>query len=176
MTEGRVLIVFYSRTGTTRKVADAIHRELGGELVEVHTRHYPKGLRGFLRASLDAILGRAIQIRSKPTHAQSYDLVVVGTPVWNSSLSTPIRTYMAQSLPHAHHLAFFLTHGGSGARRVFGQMTDLTGRRPLATMAVTESEFQHRNYSDKMHGFVMELRELRELREHRGAPEVPKAA
>jgi hypothetical protein len=31
------------------------------------------------------------------TDPNDYDLVLVGTPVWNASVSTPVRTYFAAS-------------------------------------------------------------------------------
>jgi flavodoxin len=158
MKKGRVLIVFFSRTGTTRKLARAIHAGLGGELMEITTRRYPRGLRGYLRAGMDAALGRAAPIRTKRPDASSYELIVVGTPVWNASLSAPVRTFLSQSLPRADRLAFFMTLGGSGARRVQEQMEWLCGKRPVASLALTEREVRQRNLSEKVENFVEELR------------------
>lgn len=157
MKEGKTLIIFYSRTGITGKIAHAIHRDLGGEMIEVETKRYAPGLKGYVEALTDAALGRAVPITSKAASAESYDLVIIGTPVWASSLSAPMRTYLSQKIPHAKQIAFFLTHGGSGAQRVLSQMEGLCGKRPIATLKVTASEVHHRKYAERIGEFVKVL-------------------
>lgn len=158
MNKGKILIVFFSRTGTTRKIADGIHRKIGGEFIEVTTKHYPEGLKGYFRAGFDAALGRAVPIRSNSPSKTSYDWIIVGTPVWDASVSAPIRTYLSQSLPQTKHFAFFLTHGGSGARRVFQQLESLCGKRPVATLAVTMAEIHRKKYNEKLEQFISQLK------------------
>src|SRR6476469_3478422 len=128
MNTEKILIVFFSRSGTTRKIAEGIHRKIGGEFIEVTTHHYPRGFKGYFRAGFDAVLGRAVPIQSKPLSSPFYDWIIVGTPVWDASVSAPIRTYLSTSLPHTKHIALFVTHGGSGSRRVFQQMESLCGK------------------------------------------------
>jgi flavodoxin len=158
MNKGKILIVFFSRTGTTRRVAEGIHRKIGGEFIEVTTRHYPRGFKGYFRAGFDAALGRAVPIQSKSPSVPSYDWIIVGTPVWDASVSAPIRTYLSQSLPHTKHFAFFLTHGGSGAQRVFQQMESLCGKRPVATLDVTIAEVHRKKYNEKLENFISKLK------------------
>ncbi len=166
MKESKVLVVFFSRGGTTRKVAEALHEQIGGELVEVHTRHYPKGIRGYFRAGLDSLVGRSIPIRFAALHDSDYDLVVIGTPVWNASLSAPIQNFITHSLPETQRVAFFLTYGGSGAKRVFGQMEGLTGKHPLAVLAVSDSEVRRRKYGPKVKAFLNSLRTANDRLKH----------
>ena len=53
--------------------------------------------------------------------------------------------------------AFFCTMGGSGASRVFAAMRQLTGREPLATLALTDSEVDATARA-KFDAFVQEVR------------------
>ncbi|MFR9038842.1 MAG: flavodoxin family protein [Bilophila wadsworthia] len=43
-TEGgaKALVVYYSRSGNTRAVAEAIHAAVGGDIVELHRRRIPR--------------------------------------------------------------------------------------------------------------------------------------
>ena len=160
MKNKKTLIIYYSRSGITGRVAHALQRETSGELVEITTKSYPSGIMGYLAAGLDATLGRAVPIGSIKTSLTSYDLILIGTPVWGSSLAPPVRTFLSQPLPHARKVAFFLTHGGSGASRVFGQMEELCGRHPSSTLALTESDVRHRKYSEKVREFTRSLERL----------------
>jgi flavodoxin len=157
MAEGKILIVYYSRTGTTRKLAEAVQREMGGELLEVKTQRYQSGLRGYLLAGLDSILNREIPIQGGVPRKSGYDLVILGSPVWNRSLSAPMRTFMAQTPPKGRHFAHFLTYGGSGSSRAFEQLERLSRTPPEAKLAVTSEEIHDRRYLPKLHEFVRRL-------------------
>jgi len=54
-------------------------------------------------------------------------------------------------------VAFFLTHDGSGSRRVFGQMEELVGKAPLDVMAVREADLESGRYHDKIRDFAQSL-------------------
>ena len=148
---------YYSRTGVTRTLAESIHRRIGGELVEIKTSYYREGILGYLQAVLDATLKRIIPISYEASLDKNYDLVVIGTPVWNASLSSPIQTLMSHSLPKTKQVAFFLTHGGSGAKRVFQQLESLYGKSPIAQLNVTTTEVLKRNFTAKLEKFIQDL-------------------
>jgi len=153
----KILIVYYSRTGITRTLAEALHKRLGGDLIEVTTLAYKTGWRGYIQAALDATLKRIVPIQISHDLEQTYDLVLMGTPVWNASLSSPIHTLMAHSLPRSKQIAFFLTHGGSGSQRVFEQMQSLYGKKPLATLEVNTSEVIKRRFGNQLEQFLQKL-------------------
>ena len=91
-----------------------------------------------------------------------FDLVIVGTPVWNASVSAPIRTFLGKYSGHLRHVAFFLSYGGRGSRRAFRQMERLAGGRPVATLAVREAIIDHGRLENEAQAFVDEIRaELR---------------
>lgn len=46
------------------------------------------------------------------TDPSNYDLLIIGTPIWSSNLSAPVRTYITQNRGKFHNLAFFITAGG----------------------------------------------------------------
>lgn len=158
MDRGKILIVFFSRTGSTRKVAEAIHRKTGGEVIELTTQRYARGVRGYFQATLDAALGRAVPIKSKQANASSYDWVIIGSPIWDTSLSTPVLTYMSHGLPQAKHVAFFLTCGKTGAHQVFKQMENLYKKHPQVTLHMTASEIHSKNFTAKLEHFVHQLK------------------
>jgi flavodoxin len=91
----KTLVIFYSRTGTTRTVAEAIARQLGADIEEIRDTRNRQGLFGYLRSGFDAGLGRCTGLEPMRRDPNDYDVVVVGTPVWNASVSAPVRTFLA---------------------------------------------------------------------------------
>jgi flavodoxin len=56
MDPSRVLVVYYSRTGTTDTVARAIRHELGCEIEAIHDAKRRAGVVGYLRSGFVAAL------------------------------------------------------------------------------------------------------------------------
>ncbi len=154
---GKTLVVYYSRTGTTKRVAEAIADGLGADVEEVIDSRDRKGMLGFVVAGKDAGLGRLTEIREVRSDPSAYDLVVLGTPVWAWSVTPAIRTYIAQCKDRLPRVAFFLTTGGTGADRTFEQMAELCGKPPVARLALTTKEVRKGRAADKIEAFVAEL-------------------
>lgn len=85
------LIVYYSQTGNTGKIAQAIHRGLGG-LVE--------------RCDLKTVA------EADPEQVHNYDLIGIGSPVWCGAEPPNIRRFIeAVPLQQGRHIFCFNTHG-----------------------------------------------------------------
>lgn len=154
----RTLVVYYSRTGTTHEVADAIRKELGCEIDRIADRTHRRGLIGYLRSGLEAALHRRPALAKMSTIPSDYDLVIVGTPIWNASVSAPVRAYLRENRDRIRNVAFFCSYGGSGSTRAFRQMQKVCGRAPLATLAVKAHEVHRPGLAEKIKGLATTLR------------------
>ncbi|MGH8362646.1 MAG: flavodoxin family protein [Gammaproteobacteria bacterium] len=112
---GKILLVYYSRTGYTAAIARELADWGGWDVEQIQDRHSRRGGWGFLRSILDVMLGRHSAILPTSKNPADYAVVVLGAPVWMGRLSAPIRTYIAQHRRHFGSLAFFCTYGGKGA-------------------------------------------------------------
>jgi flavodoxin len=135
-----VLLVYHSRSGHTRRVAQALAGRLDADIEEIRTRRPHAGACGALRCALESALGRTPAIRHTAHDPSRYRLLLIGTPVWAWSLPGPVRAWVQAHPTRNVRQAFFCTLGGSGAHRVFAQLQAATGRAPEATLAVTEAE------------------------------------
>lgn len=154
----KVLIVYYSRTGTTRKVAAELAAISGWDLERVIDTRPREGLLGYLRAGLDALLERHTRLAPTRADPARYDFVVVGTPVWNGSVSTPIRTWLAAYAGRLPPLAFFATEGGRGARRAFDKMGAIANVVPLATLELTQRDVERGDLAPRLAPLVAAVR------------------
>lgn len=158
MSAARMLVACYSRTGRTRQVAGEIAAALGADLEEIGDTTERSGILGYLQSAIEALLGASTEIERPRRDPATYDVVVVGTPVWFSAVSTPVRTYLWLERDRLPQVAFFLTHGGSGSARALAQMGALAGKRPIGRLVLREDEIESGAYQEKVAGFARALR------------------
>jgi flavodoxin len=135
----KTLIAFHSRTGHTRRVAQALARRLDADLEEIRIVQPMGGAVGYALCALEAITALTPALRPSRRQVSDYELVVIGTPVWFWRLASPVRSWLAQHRLEGR-VAFFCTMGGSGAPRVFRAMEQLARCKPVATLALTEAQ------------------------------------
>ena len=150
----KTLVVFYSRSGTTRRIAVALSEALKCDLEEITEPTPRTGLLGYMRSLLEATLKHPSTITPRQRDVSSYDLVVVGTPVWAWSLSSPVRAYLMSTASRLPEVAFFCTLGGSGSESAFAQMTAIVGKKPRAVCAITEREVLSGSHFGRLSSFV----------------------
>jgi flavodoxin len=136
----KTLIVYHSRTGYTRRVAQALARRLSADLEDIHIVQPLDGVPGYVMCAIEAIAGLAPALRPARRDLAAYDLVVIGTPVWFWSLSSPVRSWLEANPLRGKRFAFFCTMGSAGASCVFATMQQLTGSKPVAILALTDAE------------------------------------
>ncbi|MBD3389323.1 MAG: hypothetical protein GF416_09505 [Candidatus Altiarchaeales archaeon] len=151
------LVVYYSRSGNTRKVAEEVANLLGAEIDEIEEDKSRGGPLGFIFSCLDGVLKKEARIRMPEANHSQYDLLVLGTPVWAGSMSTPMRSYLKLACKSLPRVAFFCTHGGSGASKAFLEMSKVCGSDPIATLALTEKELAQQRYGGKVKSYVEEI-------------------
>ena len=156
----RILVAYYSRSGNTEQVARALAAELGADLERIVDRTDRRGVLGYLRAGRDAIRRRGTEIAPPSTDPPRYDLLLIGTPVWGRSVTPAVRTYLARYADALPDTALLLPSGGSGAERVFAQLTALCGRLPLAALAIREHELRTDRWERRVHTFAAEVAAL----------------
>ncbi|MBN2458233.1 hypothetical protein JXB31_03835 [Candidatus Woesearchaeota archaeon] len=156
----RSLVVFYSRTGTTRTVAHEIRKCLGSDICEIKADNYPRGPIGYLMAGWDAMAKKLpdIKYHKGMTGVPSgYDVVLIGTPVWGFTMASPVRSYITQNKGRFRKLAFFCTQGGSGSDQTFSSMEELSGLKASAKLALTKKRVKQGSYLEYVKGFTGSL-------------------
>lgn len=140
----RILVVFYSRSGTTAALARQLAAELNADCEPLHDADSRRrlGAIGFLRSLSDVINKRAADLRPTTCWPSVYNVVVLGTPVWAGRASTPVSTWLARHGPELRATAFFCTMGLRGDLTAFEQMQVLAGRKPIATCSISGREIR----------------------------------
>ncbi len=128
----KCLVVYYSKTGSTKILAEAVAKGVGADICEVNEQG---------AATLDA---------------SDYGLVVVGTPVHGMRPSPPIQSYLTANKEKMGKVAFFATCGLM-AGGTFGGMEKLAGKKPVATFSMKGGDAL-KGKLEKVDGFVASLK------------------
>ncbi|SPB15547.1 flavodoxin [Caballeronia novacaledonica] len=128
----KVLVVCYSRTGTTRALAHALATRLRADVEEIRS-----GPIGVLRALADTVFGCDVSVGGTLKDVMAYDVVVIGTPVWMGTLSAPVRAWIVANRRRLRHIACFSTQILRHETNTFRDMARLTGKQPVARCAIT---------------------------------------
>ena len=144
------LLVYYSRTGTTKKVADAISGIIDCDVEEVVDTKDRSGFLGFLTSGWEAIQKKQAPIEEIKKDPSQYDLVIIGTPTWIHNTPSPIRTYLSQISGQIDNTAFFCTYGGTGYDKVFEEMEKISGKKPIASLNLRSRDVKKADNSQKI--------------------------
>lgn len=136
----KILVVFFSRTGTTRRLAEAIARAEQGELEELRESRSRRGPIGWLRCGYEGTYARSAETLPLHHDLSGYDLVFVGSPTWNRALSSPVRGFLNRHRAELKDVALFATCAGHGAETVLAQMAALLNEAPLARLPLLERD------------------------------------
>lgn len=135
----RILIAYHSRTGNTRRLAEAVAAACGAETAEIREADGPRGVPATL---LDALTGRRPTLAAPEVDPAAFDVVAVGTPVWAAAPTPAARAFAARLEGRRAPWAAFCTLCGAGGERALGKLSDAVGRAPAATCRVTEGDLK----------------------------------
>ncbi|MCX7705323.1 MAG: hypothetical protein N2115_03575 [bacterium] len=144
--EKKFLVVYYSRTGITKKIAQEIAEYLSSDIEQIIDEKDRSGIRGFMTGGRDAMKRELTQIKPVEKDPANYDIVIIGTPVWAANITPAIRTYIMQNREKFKNVAFFCTTGGTGIEKTFIEMEVVCKKKPIATFAATSIEVKKNTY------------------------------
>ena len=97
-----VLVIMYSYTGTSRRLAAQLCSQQGWPMAEIFDARPRAGVAGIWRCLLDSWLRREPAIRYLGPPPDDFDAVVLIAPIWAQQLAGPMRSFVASrraSLP-----------------------------------------------------------------------------
>ncbi len=110
----KTLVVYYTLSGNTKFAAETIAAELGADVEEVIDLKKRQGKLAFLANGRDAGQGKETEIAPIKRSPADYELVVIGTPIWNKSPTPAIRTYLKKTDLSGKKVKLFFSDSGFG--------------------------------------------------------------
>jgi flavodoxin len=137
----RILVVYFSLTGHTKQVAEAIAHAARADIEAIRDsagRDYsPPHLFWF---AMEAMLHQLPDIEASVHDPAAYDLVAIGTPNWAGTATPPAMAYINRHKGQFRQVALFCSEGGQGGEKVLAQMAEAIGLKPQAELIVTEPQ------------------------------------
>ena len=138
----KTLVVYYSRTGKTKFVAEKVASELKADIEEVVDLKNRSGRFGFLKAGYDATRGNETKIEETQKSPSDFELIVIGTPVWNGRPSSAIATYLKQNDFAGKKVAVFCTNEGMGEEKAVERTKALISNGDIVSELVVSKVFE----------------------------------
>lgn len=156
-----ILVVYYSRGGTSSKVASLLASSLGADLDAIEERSSRAGIGGYFRSALEALAKGLPAIRTERDPGD-YELVVVGTPVWAGTMSSPVRSYLYAHRMDFRNAAFFAVMAGRGGEDTVSEMRLASGVSHAPTLVLTRRDVEQDHHIAQCGGFIRTIQASRD--------------
>ncbi len=149
----KVLVVFYSRTGTTKKIGEAIAQKLNCHIEEIIPIKNRTGFLGLVRCGFEGAFKKLPEVKNIEHDPSLYDIIIIGTPVWGGTMSSPIRTYLSKYQGRFKKIALFST-SSSGQSGTLKEMEDVINKKPVAALELSTKDVRQDRFIKKIIGFT----------------------
>jgi len=156
----KILVVYHSRSGSTRRIAEEIADAFGADLEEIVARVAADAPWGALRAGLGALVGTRPAIVETVLRPADYERLIVASPVWCRRPAGPVRTYLRAQARVLPPVGLVCTSRWPGAGRALADMAHLCGTTPLATLELCAAEIAWRRYGPRLDAFLRDLQRV----------------
>jgi flavodoxin len=122
----RTLVVYFSQTGNTAKLADQIHKIVGGDITEIKTTEpYPENFDTLVKqARHERETGYKPPIKPILNEVENYDVIYLGFPIWGSTIPPAISSFLSKYDLSGKIIIPFCTHDGYGKGRSFEAISE----------------------------------------------------
>ncbi|MBO0458123.1 flavodoxin [Enterococcus hulanensis] len=124
MGNSKTLIVYYSRSGNTKTVAELIQEKVGGEIVQLETKEArPSNYQEEVAQNeQEQSANIEPELKTSIPDFKDYDRIFIGAPTWNMALPQAVITFMNSYDISGKVVIPFNTNGGYGVGSSFEQI------------------------------------------------------
>ena len=107
----RILVAYFSYSGTTQSVAEQLSSRIGADLFEIAPAEEYSSL--YLRSNREIRRGERPELSAEIENMEEYDIVFVGYPVWFHATPAPVNSFLESYDLTDKLIIPFCTSGGS---------------------------------------------------------------
>ncbi|MCQ2245079.1 MAG: hypothetical protein MJZ32_12575 [Bacteroidaceae bacterium] len=118
------LVVYYSQTGTTAKVADLFAEKTGADIDSiVAVNPYDSSFEETIaRCQKEMETGEMPELKQMSHDIAKYDTLYIGCPVWFGTMALPVQSYLKQANLEGKVVIPFVTFGSGGLETTVAEM------------------------------------------------------
>ena len=127
MSSKKILIVYLSRTGNTKAIAEIIQKNVGGALVALELKKpYPENYKQTVQQVVDENASNYLPpLKTKIDSIEKYDVVFIGFPTWDMQMPPPMKSFLHQYNLSGRAVIPFNTNAGYGVGSGFETVKEL---------------------------------------------------
>ena len=132
LSDKKILTVYYSTGGNTKTVAQNLNSIVGGDIKEIQLlEQYPNNI-----FKMSKLIRKQMKEDYLPKinniDISNYDVIFVGSPIWNFSMSLPVKSFLKDNnFENKILIPFFTYSGGANKNNVFNNIKDLTNAKDI---------------------------------------------
>lgn len=115
-TKQKVLVLYYSQTGTTQAVAEELQKQLGADIerIEAATPYDGDFQATVERGGEELRNGEGPELKPIQANLEDYDVIFIGYPIWFGTYAMPIATLVKEHDFEGKTVVPFCTFGSGG--------------------------------------------------------------
>lgn len=132
LSDKKVLTVYYSNGGNTKSVAEILSTIIEGDIKAIKLyEKYPENI-----FTMSKIIRQQMKQGYLPDieniDITNYDVIFVGSPIWNFSISLPIQSFLkSNNFENKTIIPFFTYSGGADKNKLYNQIKDITNAKDI---------------------------------------------
>lgn len=137
----KALVVYYSLTGKTKLVCEAIAEALNATVVEIkETRQRKSGFLVYLTGGFAAMRDKGSEIDPVDVDLKQYERIFIGSPIWASRPVPAVNSFVYRTSLEGLDVIPFFTMGGTDSEKALANITakiERSGGKVAGSFAVT---------------------------------------
>jgi len=109
------IVVYYSLEGNTKLIADAITEEIDCDVMQLTPKNdvSKKGFMKYVWGGKQVVLNEKPELEPFDKNIDSYDLIIMGSPVWAGSFAPAFSTFFSQVSLKNKNIVLFSCYAGT---------------------------------------------------------------
>ena len=124
----KIAVVYYTMSGNTEYIAKKISEKVDVDLIKIiPKKEYPNsGFTKFFWGGKSAVMKETPELEQYEFDSSKYDLIIFGTPVWASTFTPPIRSFIKENKDKIKDKKFavIISYSGGGADKAVEKLKD----------------------------------------------------
>lgn len=110
---GKVLVIYYSLSGNTEKIAKEIAQQTSADLFKIETIKKYSTPSVYVKSKQELSTKEYPSLQEKPLDLSQYDTIFVGGPVWWYTMAPPLFSFLKQTDFQGKNVVPFSTQGSN---------------------------------------------------------------
>ncbi|MCR5461456.1 MAG: hypothetical protein K6E87_00145 [bacterium] len=139
------LFIYYSNSGNGEVVARYLEKQ-GFDVRKVETKYKLSRHMFFamMKGGFHALVGKKAKLINYNNDVSEYDVIYIGSPIWNSRLTPPINTVLKNTDLNNKKLTFVFYSGGGTSKKASKKVNRLYNNPTIINLK------QPKKYSDEL--------------------------